>query len=125
MSNERTPLLASLAAGDGQETQASGVVNKRASSPARQIAPDLLRGLLMALMAIDHTSLTMGAYAHGTGVLGEQASQVIRQWNSDLAYTLRTLSHLCAPGFAMLLGMGVAYFTASVSAPAHVMSDNC
>lgn len=113
--SETTPLLARIADDDGQETQLSGVVSTKPASLGRQIAPDLLRGLLMALMAIDHTSLTVGAYAHGTGILGENATQVITEWNSNLAYTLRSLSHLCAPGFTMLLGMGIAFFTESVS----------
>ncbi|UZJ53015.1 hypothetical protein CBS101457_002335 [Exobasidium rhododendri] len=113
LADERTPLLTQIDNNDGQETQLSGVVNKQAASLSRQIAPDLLRGLLMTLMAIDHTSVTMGGYAHGQGILGENASQVITEWNTNLAYTLRTLSHFCAPGFTFLLGMGVAYFVES------------
>jgi hypothetical protein len=115
--NETTPLLAALVAGDAQEAQLSNVgANKEVTpSVARQIAPDLLRGLLMAFMAIDHTSLVFGVYPHGTGIVGETATTVIREWNGDLPYILRSLSHLCASGFTMLLGMGIAYFTASVS----------
>jgi hypothetical protein len=114
--SETTPLLSQLASNRNPETQLSNASNNtKRVSPGRQIAPDLLRGLLMAFMAIDHTSVTVGGYAHGTGVAGEEASHVITEWNSNLAYLLRTLSHLCAPGFTMLLGMGIAFFTESVS----------
>lgn len=112
---ERTPLLASDAVNEAQETQLSGVLNVKLKSPGRQIALDLLRGLLMVAMAIDHSSLTFNAYNHGTGIDSEEASHVITHWNSNLAYILRTFSHLCAPGFTMLLGVGIAFFTESVS----------
>lgn len=115
--NESTPLLTSVSANDAQETQLSGSLDRKKPLVTRQIAPDLLRGFLMAAMAIDHTAVSMGAYPHGTGVQGEKASQVINEWSSDLAYSLRTLTHLCASGFTMLLGMGVAYFVQSVSTP--------
>lgn len=67
----------------------------------------------MALMAVDHTSVSFGAYSHGTGVVSEGASAVISQWNGWIPYTLRSATHLCAGGFAMLMGMGIAYFVAS------------
>lgn len=64
---ERTPLLNGRATHSGendvvlldgqvQETQTSDVT-KRGASP-RRIAPDLLRGLLMILMALDHVSVS-------------------------------------------------------------------
>jgi hypothetical protein len=34
---------------------------------------------------------------------------IIKKWNRPAAYFVRTLTHLCAPGFTMLLGMGVVY----------------
>lgn len=124
--SERTPLLASVNGNDGQETQVSGSLDRKKDvSTGRQIAPDLLRGFLMAAMAIDHTAVSMGAYPHGTGVQGEKASQVIVEWSSDLAYSLRTLTHLCASGFTMLLGMGVAYFVQSVRFCARPLLWHC
>ncbi|KAG7141279.1 hypothetical protein HYQ45_002100 [Verticillium longisporum] len=38
-----------------------------ATASARAIAPDLVRGLLMAFMAIDHNTMALGAWQHGTG----------------------------------------------------------
>jgi uncharacterized membrane protein len=122
--DETTPLLAHVEESGGQELQLSGAASSpKTTSLGRQIGPDLLRGLLMAFMAIDHTSVVLGAYPHGTGVTGENASQVITEWSSDAAYTLRTLSHGCAPGFFFLLGMGVSYFVESVST--HMSASVC
>ncbi|KAK3393327.1 hypothetical protein B0H63DRAFT_457974 [Podospora didyma] len=79
-------------------------------SSARALAPDLLRGLLMVLMAMDHNSLGLRSWPHGTAIDGEVDSGVVHEWNRPIAYVIRTLTHLCAPGFTFLLGMGVVYF---------------
>jgi uncharacterized membrane protein len=112
---ERTPLLATAVTNEAQETELTGTSNSKPASPGRQIALDLLRGLLMALMAMDHTSVTTNAYVHGTGMMSEGATKVITQWNSNLPYIMRTATHLCAAGFAMLLGVGIAFVTEGVS----------
>ncbi|KAM0335105.1 hypothetical protein ACHAQA_000140 [Verticillium albo-atrum] len=78
--------------------------------PARAVAPDLLRGLLMAFMAIDHNTMALHAWQHGTGRVSEEDGTVVRAWNYHIAYAMRTLAHFCAPGFAFLLGMGIVYF---------------
>ncbi|KAK0734640.1 hypothetical protein B0T26DRAFT_689191 [Lasiosphaeria miniovina] len=77
---------------------------------ARALAPDLLRGALTVLMAMDHNALALRTWPHGTAVDGEIDSAVVHEWNRPVAYVVRTLSHLCAPGFTFLLGMGVVYF---------------
>ena len=82
----------------------------KAPPPARALAPDLLRGLLMVLMALDHNAMALHSWPHGTAVGGENDSVPVHEWNRPLAVTIRTLTHLCAPGFTFLLGMGVAYF---------------
>ncbi|KAG5978562.1 hypothetical protein E4U55_006056 [Claviceps digitariae] len=79
------------------------------SGGARVLAPDLTRGLLMMIMALDHTSLILHTWQHGTGRESEADGQVITSWNFTTAYIVRTLTHLCAPGFTFLLGMGVVY----------------
>ncbi|CAJ2512053.1 Uu.00g076780.m01.CDS01 [Anthostomella pinea] len=76
----------------------------------RALAPDLLRGLLMVFMALDHNVLALNAWEHGQGRVGEGDGAVVHEWNRPIAYTIRTLTHLCAPGFTFLLGMGVVYF---------------
>ncbi|KAF9878414.1 hypothetical protein CkaCkLH20_03906 [Colletotrichum karsti] len=80
-------------------------------SPQRALAPDLLRGLLMLFMAMDHNTVGLNAWRHSTGPdEGERDSFVVHSWTWWLGYVIRTLSHLCAPGFTFLLGMGVVYF---------------
>ncbi|RYO93276.1 hypothetical protein DL766_001396 [Monosporascus sp. MC13-8B] len=80
------------------------------SPTTRVLAPDLLRGLLMVLMALDHTVVALNSWRHGQGGDGELDGAIVRRWNWSLAYAIRTLTHLCAPGFTFLMGMGVAYF---------------
>lgn len=91
-------------AGDVQETAFSG------NSGRRVLAPDLLRGFLMILQAIDHCALTVGAWEHGVAIRGEADDIFVSEWNEPVAYTARMLTHLCAPGFMFLLGMGIVYF---------------
>lgn len=110
VADERTPLLS-----PAQETQLSSEPPKSSPSPTRQVAPDLLRGVLMILMALDHCSVSLGAYPHGTGVVSEAASVVIVEWNKALPYLLRTSTHLVASGFSLLMGLGIAFFVSSRS----------
>ncbi|KAK0730938.1 hypothetical protein B0H67DRAFT_563319 [Lasiosphaeris hirsuta] len=80
-------------------------------SPSRALAPDLLRGLLMLLMALDHNALALHAWPHGTAYNTSEVDSVpLTAWNRPIAYIIRTLTHFCAPGFIFLLGMGVVYF---------------
>lgn len=110
IADEHTPLLS-----PAQETQLSSEPPKSSPSPTRQVAPDLLRGVLMILMALDHCSVSLGAYPHGTGVVSEAASVVIVEWNKALPYLLRTSTHLVASGFSLLMGLGIAFFVSSRS----------
>lgn len=88
---------------------------KKALPSPRVLAPDLLRGLLMVFQSIDHSALGLGAWRHGTAQLSENDGQVVDTWNDRSAWAARTLTHLCAPGFMFLLGMGVVYFGKSRS----------
>ncbi|KAI1033174.1 hypothetical protein LB505_010573 [Fusarium chuoi] len=83
--------------------------SKPTQPSTRALAPDLLRGLLMLLMAMDHMALALNTWAHGTGRETEMDGVPIKRWNRTPAYIIRTLTHLCAPGFTMLLGIGVVY----------------
>lgn len=87
---------------------------KPAASP-RALSPDLLRGLLMVLQAIDHCSVSQGAWRHGVALESEQDGTIVTRWNDPVPWTARMLTHLCAPGFMFLLGMGVVYFGRSRS----------
>lgn len=80
-------------------------------SAARALAPDLLRGLMMVLMALDHNTLALSPWQHETAINGEvDSGEPLRSWNRPVAYVTRSLTHLCAAGFTFLLGMGVVYF---------------
>ena len=87
----------------------------RALAPSRSLAPDLLRGLLMILMAIDHCALSQGAWRHGVALEGESDGTIVDTWNDPVAWVARMSTHLCAPGFMFLLGMGIVYFGTSRS----------
>ncbi|KAL9633082.1 MAG: hypothetical protein Q9204_003543 [Flavoplaca sp. TL-2023a] len=87
---------------------------KPAASP-RALSPDLLRGLLMVLQAIDHCSVSQGAWRHGVALESEQDGTIVKEWNDPVPWTARMLTHLCAPGFMFLLGMGIVYFGRSRS----------
>ncbi|PWN21698.1 hypothetical protein BCV69DRAFT_311430 [Microstroma glucosiphilum] len=104
---EATPLLPPAT----QETSFS--TPSTPSTSTRQISPDLVRGILMMLMAMDHTSANLGAYPHGTGTVSESPTTPITRFSDPFPYVLRTSTHLCAGGFAMLMGMGVVYFAES------------
>lgn len=94
-------------------TQINGIPAEASAAklgkPARVLAPDLLRGLLMIIMAMDHVSVSFGFWEHGTGRVGEQDGAVVERWNFPTAFVVRTLTHLCGPGFTFLLGMGIVY----------------
>lgn len=81
--------------------------------PARALAPDLLRGLLNLIMAFDHTALALRIFQHGTGLVLEADGQTVRAFNKTQPYILRSLTHLCGPGFTFLMGMGVVYLVES------------
>lgn len=61
-------------------------------------AVDLLRGLLMILMALDHTR----DYFSNAGV---DAADALHSWPS--LFATRWITHLCAPGFLLLAGASV------------------
>lgn len=109
--------------GSSSPPQTSDVTNLAKGSPprksqSRSIPLDLLRGLLVAIMALDHNVMALKSWPHETALPahGESDSGVpVTEWNHPLAYTIRTLTHLCAPGFTFLLGVGIVYFGRSRS----------
>ncbi|KAJ1338295.1 heparan-alpha-glucosaminide N-acetyltransferase [Microdochium nivale] len=86
-----------------------------AVATVRAVGPDLLRGLLMVIMAMDHTVVSINSWSHGQGRISEGDGAPVTQWNRPIGYAVRTMTHLCAPGFFFLLGMGIAYFGRSRS----------
>lgn len=73
----------------------------------RVLALDSLRGMIMILMALDHTNAFLGPGKTGFEIwMGEFAT-----YHGDLlAFSFRFASHLCAPGFFFLLGASMVLF---------------
>ena len=76
---------------------------------ARLTSLDALRGLLMALMALDHASQFV-AQKHSSGEFWGGPFPV---YADALAFLTRAVTHLCAPGFFFLMGAGMALLAAS------------
>lgn len=66
-------------------------------------AVDVLRGLLMAVMALDHVGLMVGRF-HSQ----EMWAGAWTRYDAALPFLTRFVTHLCAPGFFLLLGAGLA-----------------
>ena len=70
---------------------------------------DVMRGLIIVLMAIDHARAFV-AKNHP----GEFWGRPLPDYGGDvLAFVTRLISHPCAPGFFFLMGAGMALFAAS------------
>jgi uncharacterized membrane protein len=78
-------------------------------APSRLFAPDALRGLIIALMALDHASVFV-AQKHPPGEMWGGAFPV---YSDPLAFLTRFVTHFCAPGFFFLMGVGMALFAQS------------
>jgi uncharacterized membrane protein len=69
---------------------------------------DAHRGLIMALMAIDHASYFI-ARAHSAEFWGATLPSYPNAW----WFWTRWITHLCAPGFFLLMGIGMTLFAVS------------
>ncbi|MCJ7716030.1 MAG: heparan-alpha-glucosaminide N-acetyltransferase domain-containing protein, partial [Anaerolineales bacterium] len=76
---------------------------------SRTIPLDLLRGLLIVLMALDHANFLV-AQQHTTG---EYWGGPVPVYISPLHFLTRFVTHLSAPGFFFLLGLGMVLFVDS------------
>jgi len=63
---------------------------------------DFHRGLIMALMALDHASMLV-ARRHAQEYWGA----ALPVFPDSFWFMVRWLTHVCAPGFAMLMGVGI------------------
>jgi uncharacterized membrane protein len=77
----------------------------------RIVAFDLLRGTIMVLMALDHASFFV-ARMHSREFWGT----ALPDYTVALPFFLRVITHICAPGFFLLMGVGMAMLTASRTA---------
>ena len=71
----------------------------------RLVALDVLRGLIMVLMALDHVVAFVYRY-HPSEVWAGAWTRYGR-WEP---FVTRLVTHLCAPGFFLLMGAGIALF---------------
>lgn len=69
---------------------------------------DAARGLIMILMALDHT---MGMVVHKSFV--ELWAAPVPAYGTLQAFFTRFVTHTCAPGFAMIMGAGMVFFAYS------------
>ena len=83
-------------------------VNKQ-ENHQRLIPLDLLRGLIIIVMAIDHASL----YIRKTHPLEIWNTSVAGYFSNSGAFLTRFITHFCAPGFFFLMGTGMILFAAS------------
>jgi uncharacterized membrane protein len=72
----------------------------------RLVAVDLMRGLVMVLMAVDHSSDAFNA-----GRLFTDSAKLYHPGSPlpILQFLLRWVTHLCAPTFLLLAGLGLAF----------------
>ncbi|MCP4142196.1 MAG: DUF1624 domain-containing protein [Chloroflexi bacterium] len=70
-------------------------------------APDALRGLIMILMALDHANHFI-AQKHSSG---EYWGGAFPKYHDALSFLTRWITHLSAPGFFFLMGMGMWIFS--------------
>ncbi len=79
-------------------------LNKKRLSP-----PDLLRGLIIVLMALDHANHFV-AQKHSPG---EYWGGPLPTYQDALTFLTRFITHLAAPGFFFLMGIGMVLFALS------------
>ena len=83
-------------------------MDAQAATTGRRLAGlDAYRGLIMLLMALDHASVFAG---DGTQAGGEFWGGAYPRYTDPALLLARAVTHVCAPGFALLMGMGMALF---------------
>jgi uncharacterized membrane protein len=85
------------------------VENQTAIERGSRLYPlDAVRGLILALMAIDHSSLLVRK-VHTS----EFFDMPMPAYENTAAFLTRFVSHICAPGFFFLMGAGMVLLTRS------------
>jgi len=75
-------------------------------NPNRNITIDALRGVIMLLMALDHANYYV-AQKHPPG---EHWGGNFPAYSDGLSFVTRLVTHLSAPGFFFLMGIGMYFF---------------
>jgi uncharacterized membrane protein len=82
----------------------------RVAVGAARLEPlDALRGLIMIVMALDHANFFV-ARAHSPGEFWDEP---LPRYADALAFLTRFVTHLSAPGFFFLMGVGMVLFAGS------------
>ena len=76
------------------------IVTAPVTTRLRLDAIDLVRGVVMILMVLDHTR----DFVHAGGIVSDPLNPAT---TTGLLYVTRWVTHLCAPTFALLAGLGV------------------
>ena len=76
-------------------------------SPVRLFAVDALRGLIIVFMALDHANMFI-AHKHSPGEYWGSGFPI---YYDSMAFLTRFVTHLSAPGFFFLMGVGMFLFT--------------
>lgn len=75
----------------------------------RDIVLDSFRGLIIVIMALDHSITFVAKHSVGSEVWGYPLPL-----HSDfISFFIRWISHLCAPGFSFLVGVGLVFLLKS------------
>jgi uncharacterized membrane protein len=82
---------------------------------SRQDAVDFVRGAVMIVMLLDHTR----DFAHETGLLGNPLDP---NTTTPILYLTRWVTHLCAPAFVLLAGLGIGLKHLGGATPAQLTS---
>ena len=80
-----------------------------AGRPSRLVAVDALRGLIIVLMALDHANYFI-AQKHPSSEIWDGLFPV---YHNLLTFLTRFVTHFAAPGFFLLMGVGMFLFTRS------------
>jgi uncharacterized membrane protein len=88
------------------QQQSEDQLIRSVSMPVRSLPIDLLRGLIMVLMALDHANYFI-AQLHSSG---EYWGGAIPEFPTTMAFITRFVTHYCAPGFFFLMGIGMMLF---------------
>ena len=93
-----------------QPARQHGAERATSSQQATRLAAvDAVRGLIMLLMAIDHVGFLV-VRRHSVEFWGGQWTRY--GGGDQVQFVLRLLSDLCAPGFFLWMGVGIALFAA-------------
>ncbi len=84
-------------------------VDSQTRKEYRLLPLDLLRGLLMVLMALDHANFHI-AQQHSSG---EYWGGYFPAFSTPIHFLFRFVTHFSAPGFFFTMGVGMVLFASS------------